>query len=70
MIYLTATETLGARLRRLRLARGWSQLELSAQAEVSQVEISYWERDLRHPHPRNLNRLAAAWGCTLMELLT
>jgi transcriptional regulator with XRE-family HTH domain len=70
MIYLTPTETLGARLRRLRRARGWSQIELAIQVNTDQSNISKWERGRTRPQPYSLHKLATALGCTLTDLLT
>jgi transcriptional regulator with XRE-family HTH domain len=69
MIALTPTETLGARLRRFRQARGWSQRTLSIQSGCHTCLIRAWEYDRWHPHPYNLQRLAAAFGCDLIDLL-
>jgi transcriptional regulator with XRE-family HTH domain len=70
MIALTATETLGGRIRRLRKARGWSQETLAIQADTDQAAISDWERDTTHPLPPTLHKIAAAFGLSIEEFLT
>ncbi|HEV2461088.1 MAG TPA: helix-turn-helix transcriptional regulator, partial [Ktedonobacterales bacterium] len=55
--------TLGAVLKRYRLAAGLSQEALAARAALSARAISDVERGLhRAPHPDTLERLAAALG--------
>ena len=51
----------GMRLRELRQAAGWSQLELSCRTGISQSAICTMENGtLTHVHSKTLSRLAAA----------
>ena len=57
------------RLRRERLARGWSQLDVTARTRIAQCRISLIERDrLEYIPPAWKNRLAAAFGIPAEEL--
>jgi transcriptional regulator with XRE-family HTH domain len=69
VIILASGETLGGRLRRRRQARGWSQLALASHAGLDQSDVSKWERNVHHPRPVSLVRLATALGCDLADLL-
>ncbi len=60
---------LGVRLRKLRLKKGWRQLDLAEHSGVSEVHISHLERGTREVGLRNLLTLARALGVTLSELL-
>jgi SOS-response transcriptional repressor LexA len=55
-----AGETVGKRLRRLRLERGLTQADLAKAAGVNQGYISAIERDLAKPRSRTLDALAVA----------
>lgn len=57
-----AAETFGARLRRLRQGRGWTQVELSYLANINQGFLSQIERDAKRPSTRMLDALATALG--------
>jgi predicted ATPase/DNA-binding XRE family transcriptional regulator len=60
--------TLGAVLKRYRLAAGLSQEALAARAELSARAISDVERGLRRaPHPDTLERLAGALGLSQQQ---
>jgi transcriptional regulator with XRE-family HTH domain len=62
---------IGEWLRRKRLRRGWSQLELSAASGVSQGQISNLEVGKnRNPQPRTRERLEGALGVAVPEGLT
>lgn len=58
----------GKRVRKLRLARSWSQQELSLRAGISTPHISSIERDLRHPSLEYAKRMADALGVSLSVL--
>ncbi len=58
----------GKRVRKLRLARSWSQQELSLRAGISTPHISSIERDLRHPSLEYAKRMADALGVSLSAL--
>lgn len=57
------------RLRELRTARGFSQVELSRMLGLkSSSTITMWENGSRHPPCMALPRLARVLGCTIDEL--
>ena len=60
---------LGARLRRLRLERSLTIAQLAGQAGVSSGMISQIERGTTNPSIRTLQRLRAALGVNLWEVL-
>lgn len=60
---------LGARLMRLRRARGLSVEELAARAGVAKGNLSEIERGLRDPRYTTLVALAGALGVPLVQML-
>ncbi|MBS0558872.1 MAG: cupin domain-containing protein [Proteobacteria bacterium] len=65
-----ASGKLGERLRALRQARGLTIVELGARAKVSSGLISQIERGNSNPSVKTLQRLRAALGVNLWELLS
>ena len=65
----TPPTLLGARIRDLRTARGWSQWTLAKVADTRPNRVSCWETGLHEPTLPVLARLAAAFGLTVSELL-
>ncbi len=61
-------ERFGDRIRRLRLARRWSQQELSLRSGISTPHISSIERGKRYPSLDYALRMAAALGVPLTAL--
>lgn len=61
-------ESFGSRMRSMRLARNWSQQELSIRAGISTPHISSIERDKRHPSLDYAQRIANALGIALSSL--
>jgi transcriptional regulator with XRE-family HTH domain len=59
----------GDRIRKLRRARNWRQIDLAEQSGVHEVHISDLERGTREPGLRTLSKIASALGTTLSELL-
>ena len=59
----------GENLKRLRLARGLSQVELGQLTQLGQSNISAWERGERSPLPEGLMKLAAFFDCSIDYLL-
>lgn len=58
------------RLRELRLAKGWSQHELSVRVDVQGAgAVSAWEAGAAVPHPETLRRLARALDVAPESLL-
>jgi transcriptional regulator with XRE-family HTH domain len=58
-----------ARLRELRLARGMTQLQLARDSQVSYSYIGRLEKQEAAPGIDTVQRLAAALGCTVHDLL-
>ena len=63
-------EATGERIRKLRRAKGWRQIDLAEQSGVHEVHISDLERGSREPGLRTLYKSADALDTTLAELLT
>jgi len=59
----------GERIRKLRRARNWRQIDLADQSGVHAVHISDLERGTREPGLRTLSKIADALETTLAELL-
>ena len=63
------SQTLGTRIRELRLARGYSMRELTSRAKLKSVAfIADLERGFRFPSPEVLVNMASALGVPLDEL--
>lgn len=61
--------TIGERLKRLRLQRGWTQDELATQAGMNGRHISRYENDRLEPPRRSVRRLAEALEVPIEALL-
>jgi len=62
--------TMGDRIRKLRLAAGWTQQELAERAGLSLTTISKLERNHMEPsRVSTVQRLATALGCSVPHLL-
>lgn len=59
---------LGARVRALRLAKGWSQEELGARSNLDRTYISGIERGVRNPTVTVLRTLSEGLGIGISEL--
>ena len=59
----------GERVKAARTEKGWSQLELSLQADVGQSTICKIERGQMDVSPANAQKLAEALDIPVMELL-
>jgi transcriptional regulator with XRE-family HTH domain len=57
--------TLGARIRELRLKRGWTQQELAERVGIQQKQISSYERGANVPSGQTFIALAEAFGVSL-----
>lgn len=68
----TGQESLGAKIRRLRLARGLGQERLAIEASVDQSGLSKFERgkDQRVFSDSAIERVAKVLGLTFDELIT
>ena len=60
---------LGQRVHELRLAFGWSQVELAKRLNVSKQAVSNWENDNIQPSVEMLMRLSKTFGVTTDLLL-
>lgn len=65
---MKAVEQLGMRIAYLRKQKGWSQEDLSLEANVNKNYISDLERGTRNPSLEILERIADAFGITLEVL--
>jgi transcriptional regulator with XRE-family HTH domain len=59
----------GERIRKLRRAKGWRQIDLAEHSGVHEVHISDLERGTREPGLRTLRKVATALGTNLSDLL-
>lgn len=59
---------LGARIRRLRVARSWTQEQLAEQAGVHYKYLGDVERGMRNPALFNIARIARALGVPVAAL--
>jgi transcriptional regulator with XRE-family HTH domain len=59
----------GERIRTLRRAKGWRQIDLAEHSGVHEVHISDLERGTREPRLRTLSKIVTALGTTLSEML-
>ncbi|WP_309711985.1 helix-turn-helix transcriptional regulator, partial [Pseudolysinimonas sp.] len=62
-------ERIGARIRRLRHARGLTLVQLAESAELSHPFLSQLERGLARPSIGSLEKIARALGSSQLELL-
>ncbi|MBD1834472.1 helix-turn-helix transcriptional regulator [Cyanobacteria bacterium FACHB-472] len=60
---------LGAKIQRLRFAKGWSQEYLAEVANLHRTYISQLERGLKSPSVRVLHQITTALGVTMSALL-
>lgn len=66
----TATDGIGAKVRRLRLERGWTQQELADEAGLTSMTVSNVERTSRGiPRLETVGKLARALGVSFSDLL-
>ncbi len=61
--------SLGKRVRDLRVRRGWSQEQLAEKSELHPTYIGGIERGVRNPSYLSLAKLARALNITLPELV-
>ena len=59
----------GERIRKLRRARNWRQIDLAEQSGVHEVHISDLERGTREPGLRTLSKIARALETSISDLL-
>jgi len=59
----------GRAVRAQRVTRGWSQERLAAEAGLDRTYISGLERGVRNPALSTQERIAAALGVTVQELV-
>ncbi len=57
------------RIRELRMARGWNQVQLAEQLSVTKQSVSNWENDNILPSVEMLVKLAELFGVTTDYLL-
>lgn len=56
-------------LRNLRKSKGWSQAELARRAQLNAVTVNLIENDRFRPYESQLEKLAAALGVPVEELM-
>lgn len=61
--------TLGKRLRKLRIQRGYSQIEASKKLNIADSTLSNYERDQRHPDPKMLIKMIKLYNTNADYLL-
>lgn len=66
---MTILKTLGANVRRLRLAKGWSQERFAFEAEIHRTYVSEIERAVRNPTATMIEKLAKPLGVPPGRLL-
>jgi transcriptional regulator with XRE-family HTH domain len=62
-------KSFGARVRKLRLAKAWSQEDFAHQCQLDRTYVGGIERGERNVALRNIQRIAAALGISLTELM-
>ena len=60
---------MGARIRKLRKAKGMSQADLARRARLTRVYVTRLEAGSQDPSLSTINSLAKALGAPVMELL-
>ena len=65
-----APNSFGERLRRVRMAWGWSQGRLAETLGSNQRLVSHWERDIAKPSGAAMTAIASLVGMTTEALLT
>jgi transcriptional regulator with XRE-family HTH domain len=60
-------EKFGGRVREIRLAKGWTQERLAAEAELSRQYVGDVERGTRNISLVNIHKLAVALGVPISE---
>lgn len=58
----------GARVRKIRRSRGWTQEQLAEAADIGMPYVSDIERGVYAPNIRNAWRIAQALGCPIGAL--
>jgi transcriptional regulator with XRE-family HTH domain len=66
---MSATETFGARLARLRRSQGLSKTDVADHLGISITAICHWEQDRSRPKSARLNALSEFFGVSTAELL-
>jgi transcriptional regulator with XRE-family HTH domain len=69
MIMMQVVATTGEKLKRLRLGKAWTQVELAEKASVSPSTIVLIEKDETSPHASTRRKLSKALGVDPRELL-
>lgn len=66
----TTVDTLGKRIRRVRMAWKWSQAQFAEAIHSNQKTLSHWERDRQAPSEAALGALARLMGFSAESLRT
>lgn len=62
-------EKIGARIRSIRLSKGWTLEELGERLNTSKVTVFNWEKGRNKPNKENLKKIATLGNRTVDELL-
>lgn len=65
---VTPEHSVGARIRDLRVARGWSQEEVARRIDVRSLAVGKWERGQANPSTENRAKLAVLFDVDPAEL--
>lgn len=66
----TVSESVGQRIRRLRVEHGMTQRELAAAVGCGHNHVSWWECNRQPPGPRFTRRLAAVLNTTMGDIIS
>jgi transcriptional regulator with XRE-family HTH domain len=61
--------TIGDKIKKVRLERGWTQTDLANRLGFNACQISFYESGKREPNFKNFIKLCEALGCTPNDLL-
>ena len=60
---------IGTNLRKIRISRGFTQMEVARQIRVSNQAVYFWESEKRIPGVLHLNALARLFECDISDFL-
>ena len=69
MYFLFMNKKIGDTIRKLRKARGWTQIELAQQLDASQKVVTTYENNKRTPTLENLKKLAVIFNTSIDEIV-
>ena len=60
--------TMGERIKKLRIARGYTQIEFAKMLGITQAQVSQYESDINTPRPSMLKKIAKVLNISTEEL--